>query len=71
MELDHVYISPELRDQGIGSGLLDYVYELAEQRGCQWVELNTYVENFPSHRFYYRHGFVGRGLHFIKPLNQA
>ena len=71
MELDHIYIEPGLRDQGIGSGLLDYIYELADQRACQWIELNTYVENFPSHRFYYRHGFVGRGLHFIKALDQA
>lgn len=71
MELDHVYIRPQLRDQGVGSGLLDYAYKLATRRGCKWVELNTYVENFPSHRFYYRHGFVGRGLHFIKALDQA
>jgi len=71
VELDHIYLQPEMRDQGIGSGLLDYIYEIAQDRDCQWVELNTYVENFPSHKFYYRHGFVGRGIHFIKPLNQA
>lgn len=68
VEIDHVFVDPAYRDQGIGTRLMEFVYDLAAQRSCRWVELNTYVENFPSHRFYYRHGFVGRGLHFIKDL---
>jgi GNAT superfamily N-acetyltransferase len=68
VEMDHVFLQPPYRNKGIGKLLMDYVYDLARHRNCLWVELNTYVHNFASHKFYYNQGFVAKGYHFIKEL---
>ncbi len=68
VELDHVYIKESYRSKGIGKKLADFVQEYAEKNGCEAIELNTYVENFPSHKFYYNLGFIARGYHFIKKV---
>jgi GNAT superfamily N-acetyltransferase len=68
LEVDHVIITKAYQNQGIGKLLMDHVYAYAKKKDCQWVELNTYVHNFPSHKFYYNKGFVAKGYHFIKKL---
>lgn len=68
IEMDHVIVLDAYRSQGIGAKLLDFVYDYAKKKACNWVELNTYVHNFPSHKFYYNHGFVAKGYHFVKEL---
>lgn len=68
IEMDHVIVDQSYRNKGIGAQLLDFVYAYAAKKKCKWVELNTYVHNFPSHKFYYNHGFVAKGYHFIKTL---
>jgi len=68
VEVDHVVINDNYRNAGIGNKLMEFVYEYAEKKECNWVELNTYVSNFPSHKFYYNQGFVARGYHFTKNL---
>ena len=66
IEVDHVFIKDTHRNKGIGKKLIAYVQEYAQQQECNAIELNTYVENFPSHKFYYNLGFVARGFHFLK-----
>lgn len=68
IEMDHVFINITYRSKGIGKRLLDFVYAYARTKNCNWIELNTYVDNFLSHKFYYNHGFVAKGYHFIKQL---
>jgi len=68
LEVDHVIIDEAYRSKGIGNKLMEFVYDYAEKKTCNWVELNTYVSNFPSHKFYYNQGFVAKGYHFVKPL---
>lgn len=68
IEMDHVIVLDSYRNQGIGAKLLDFVYDYAKEKACRWVELNTYVHNFASHKFYYNHGFVAKGYHFVKEL---
>ncbi len=68
VEVDHVIIDDAYRSHGIGKVLMEYVYEYARKKSCKWVELNTYVHNFPSHKFYYNQGFVAKGYHFVKEL---
>ena len=41
----------------------------AKKNSCNWIELNSYVHNFPSHKFFYNQGFVAKGYHFVKELN--
>jgi len=68
MEVDHVIIDDAYRNKGIGGQLMEFVYNYARKKSCNWVELNTYVHNFPSHKFYYNQGFVAKGYHFVKKL---
>ena len=68
-EIDHVILKDEYRNQGIGGQMMEFIYEYVGEKQCNWVELNTYVDNYPSHKFYSNQDFIARGYHFIKPLN--
>ena len=68
VELDHVYIKPEHRGNGLGKQFMTWIYNYVKKRGCNSIELNTYVQNYPSHKFYYNEGFEILGYHFLKKL---
>lgn len=68
LEMDHVIIDDNYRGRGIGKILVDLVCDYANKKSCNWVELNSYVHNFPSHKFFYNQGFVAKGYHFVKEL---
>ena len=50
-------------------GIFYFVVDYAKKKSCNWVELNSYVHNFPLHKFFYNQGFVAKGYHFVKELN--
>jgi len=67
-ELDHVYIKPEYRGGGLGKAFMIWLRDYIKNKGCNSIELNTYVQNFPSHKFYYNQGYEIWGYHFLKQL---
>lgn len=68
VEMDHVIIDDAYRNLGIGEMLIGFISNYAKKKSCNWVELNSYVHNFPSHKFFYNQGFVAKGYHFVKEL---
>lgn len=62
VEVDHVFIDDAYRGKGLGKQFFK------KQKGYEAVELNTYVQNYPSHKFYYNEGFQILGYHFLKTL---
>lgn len=66
VELDHVYIMPEYRKKGLGKAFMDWIHTYIKSKGCNSMELNTYVQNYPSHKFYYNEGYEIWGYHFFK-----
>ena len=68
VELDHIFIKPSHRGNGLGKQFMKWIYDYAKNKGCKSVELNTYVQNYPSHKFYYNEGFEILGYHFLKKL---
>ena len=68
VELDHVFIDEDYRSKGIGKQFLDWIYNYVKAKGVTTAELNTYVQNYPSHKFYYNEGFEILGYHFLKTL---
>ena len=68
VEVDHVYIDDSYRSKGLGKQFFNWLYEYVKQKGYETMELNTYVQNYPSHKFYYNEGFNILGYHFLKKL---
>ncbi|MGS2725124.1 GNAT family N-acetyltransferase [Psychroserpens sp. BH13MA-6] len=68
VELDHVYIDEAYRGKGLGKQFLKWIYDYVKVKGCESAELNTYVNNYPSHKFYYNEAFEILGYHFFKKL---
>lgn len=68
VELDHVFIDEDYRGKGLGKQFFEWIYNYVQSKGCEAVELNTYVGNYASHKFYYNEGFSILGYHFLKTL---
>lgn len=68
VEPDHVYIDDSYRGQGLGKDFFKWIYNYAKEKGYEAIELNTYVGNYKSHKFYYNEGFKILGYHFLKKL---
>lgn len=67
-EPDHIYIDDAHQNKGIGKKLFEFIYSYAAEKGCETSELNSYVSNYRSHKFYLNEGFVIKGYHFLKKL---
>lgn len=68
VEPDHVYIDEAYRNKGLGRQFFNWIYDYAKERGYEAIELNTYVSNAQSHKFYFNEGFKILGFHFLKKL---
>lgn len=66
VEIDHVFINPEYRGSGLGKKFMYWISNYAMNKGYKTLELNTYVQNYPSHKFYYNEGFEILGYHFLR-----
>ena len=68
VEPDHVMIDPTYQGEGIGNQLFEWLFAYCKENGITGTELNTYVENTRSHKFYYNLGYEILGFHFLKIL---
>jgi len=68
IEVDHVFIKEAFRKNGIGKQLFKWLYAYSKENQVETIELNTYVQNHPSHKFYYNEGFNILGYHFLKKI---
>ena len=68
LEVDNVIVDPEIRSKGIGKHFFACIQAWARQNECNTIELNTYVQNSKSHKFYFNEGYVILGFHFQKVL---
>lgn len=68
VEADHVVIDEKYRNQGLGQKLFDWLHDYTKSKGCDSIELNTYVENRKSHKFYYNLGYEIYGFHMLKVM---
>jgi GNAT superfamily N-acetyltransferase len=68
MDVDNVFVLPELRSAGIGWRMMDWLHEKAQELRCKVVMLDSYTTYVDAHRFYLRLGYEILGYHFIKRL---
>jgi GNAT superfamily N-acetyltransferase len=68
LEVDNVIVDPDLRSQGVGKYFFKHIDQWADEHGCKTIELNTFVANSKSHKFYFNEGYKILGFHFQKVL---
>lgn len=56
--LDELYVTPQLRRQGLGSRLLAAVEAVIQARGAELLEINVDGQDSDARRFYERHGYT-------------
>jgi GNAT superfamily N-acetyltransferase len=66
LEVDNVIVDPNIRSQGVGQHFFSCIQDWAVRNQCKTIELNTYVQNSRSHKFYFNEGYSILGFHFQK-----
>ena len=66
--IDDLSTLPESRSKGYGGILLDYVIDLAKEKGYKFVTLDSGYTRHNTHRLYLNKGFVLASHHFSKSL---
>ncbi len=68
LEIDNVVIDSKHQSKGYGALLEKEIYAWCKQRNYKSIELNTYVMNSRSHKFYFNQGYEIIGFHFEKDI---
>jgi GNAT superfamily N-acetyltransferase len=68
LEVDNVVVDNSLQSKGLGKQFFDFIENWAKQNGCETIELNTYLQNSKSHKFYFNLGYSILGFHFWKQI---
>ena len=55
LEIEYLYVSDDLRGQGIGSKILEMAENESKNRGCKYSFVDTF--NFQAPKFYKKHGY--------------
>lgn len=55
LEIEYLYVSDSLRDQGLGSRILEMAENESRNRGCKYSFVDTF--NFQAPKFYEKHGY--------------
>ena len=55
LEIEYLYVSDDLRRQGIGSKILKMAERESKERGCKYSFVDTF--NFQAPKFYEKHGY--------------
>ncbi len=66
--IDDLSTLPESRSKGYAGKLLDYVIELAKEKGYKCVTLDSGYTRLDAHRLYLNKGFILAAHHFSKAL---
>jgi len=66
--VENLYVAPEHRDEGIGSGLLAAAERRLATLGVDTVVLEAMADNLDARRFYRRHGYGSYRVKLEKPL---
>ena len=55
LEIEYLYVSDDLRGQGIGSKILKMAERESKERGCKYSFVDTF--NFQAPKFYEKYGY--------------
>jgi GNAT superfamily N-acetyltransferase len=66
--VDDLVTHTAARSQGHGGRLLTWLAEQARANACVELELDSGVQRFDAHRFYFRERMHVSSYHFVRPL---
>jgi len=66
--VDDLVADESERGRGYGGQLLDKLKAEARAQGCNKLVLDTGLDNYLAHRFYFRQGLLAQALRFNIPL---
>ncbi len=66
--ISEMVVDEAFRKRGVGTALLGTIIDLARQKGCRLIELDSAFHRDAAHRFYEKAGFVKRAYLFSKEL---
>ena len=66
--IDDLVINDEKRSQGYGKKMLDWIEAYGKANGCRELHLDSGVQRFSAHRFYFREKFHIPYYHFSKNI---
>ncbi len=70
IEIDNFIVHPNHREKGIGTIISEFIDNKATELNCTCIVLDAFTGNFQAHRFYYKQGYVPRGFHFVKTIDE-
>jgi GNAT superfamily N-acetyltransferase len=70
--IDDLSTLPQARGKGYASALLDYIFQLAKEKNCDQVHLDSgcFEARYNAHRLYLNKGFNITSHHFAKKMKQ-
>ena len=68
LDVDEICVEASARRQGVGRGMIDFIRQLARDRGFQRVELNLWEFNRDALAFYEEIGFTTYRLYMELPV---
>lgn len=67
--VDDLVTDGQRRSRGHGAALLDWLCAQAKAQGCAQLELDSGVQRFEAHRFYFRERLHISAYHFVIKLS--
>ncbi len=67
--VDDLVTDEARRSTGVGERILRWMFQYARDNRCGAVVLDSGVQRFAAHRFYFRHGMEVRAHHFVIELS--
>ncbi len=68
--VDDLVTQESVRSQGYGTNLLNWLLDYAKANACQQLHLDSGVQRFAAHRFYFKQRLEIRAYHFAIDLIQ-
>jgi len=66
--ISYFSVDDSVRGQGTGREMEEYVAMLAQERGCDRIEVHCHSRREDAHRFYFRQGYEEAPKYLVKRL---
>lgn len=69
--ISYLCVAQDTRSQGVGALLETHAVKLAQQRGCDRIEVHCHARRTDAHRFYDRQNYVESPKYLCKSLGDV